>query len=111
MVEYFDQGAKEGLDQYTYEYEGAKFKFSCEENRETFIQNPKKYLPQYRGWCAYAMAIDGSKVTIDPKTFEVREGKLYLFYNKFFTNTYESWLDEDPQKLRQQADEHWAKKQ
>ena len=29
----------------------------------------------------------GKKVTINPESYEIRKGKLYLFYNAYFTNT------------------------
>ena len=51
--------------------------------------------------------ISGKKVGIDPKTFELRNGKLYLFYNKGKTNTLELWLKESPEKLKIQADKNW----
>jgi len=37
------------------------------------------------------------KVEVDPGTFKIVDGKLYLFYNKFFNNTLKSWnKDEKP---------------
>jgi hypothetical protein len=55
------------------------------------------------------MGVDGKKVSINPKTFEIRDGKLYLFYNAWGTNTLKSWLKEDTKKLQQTADANWKK--
>ena len=109
VVAYFSNSAVNGSTKYRATYDGAKYRFSSKKNLDTFNTNPKKYLPEYGGWCAYAMADKGEKVTINPKTFEIRNGKLYLFYNAFFDNTYESWLEEMPPKLIKKADASWSK--
>jgi len=109
VVAYFDEGAVKGCCGHEYEYNGAKYKFSSEKNLATFKADPDRYVPAYGGWCAYAMAKNGSLVDIDPKTFEIRDGRLFLFYNKYFTNTLEKWLEEEPDQLVKQADGHWAK--
>lgn len=89
-------------------YKGIKYCFSSKGDQELFNSNPVKYEPQYGGWCAYAMGSDGSKVEIDPSTFKILDGKLFLFYNRFFNNTLKSW-NADEVKLHRQADENWAK--
>ena len=109
VVTYFSNKAVKGNKNFTFTYDNAKYKFSSKANLEKFKSNPEKYAPQYGGWCAYAMADKGEKVTINPKTFEIRNGKLYLFYNKFFTNTFESWLEEMPNKLVIKANSNWNK--
>ena len=52
--------------------------------------------------------VDGDKVSIDPETFKIVDGKLYVFYNKFFNNTLTSW-NKDEQRLKKQADANWKK--
>ncbi len=109
VVAYFNDSSAKGSNKFQSEYEGVIYKFSSAENKKVFLDNPEEYLPAYGGWCAYAMGATGDKVDIDPKTFEIRNGKLYLFYNKLFTNTLNSWLEENPEKLIPVADENWNK--
>ncbi|EDP70832.1 hypothetical protein FBALC1_08733 [Flavobacteriales bacterium ALC-1] len=109
VVAYFDNTAKKGNSKYIVTNDGVKYKFTSQENLEKFIANPSKYIPQYGGYCAYAIAVKAKKVSINPETFEVRDGKLYLFYNSWGTNTLESWKKESPGKLQVKADKNWAK--
>ncbi|MFT3908151.1 MAG: YHS domain-containing (seleno)protein [Ferruginibacter sp.] len=87
---------------------GATYYFSSAANKEAFKKNAAAFEPQYGGWCAYAMGNDGSKVNIDPETFKIVNGKLYLFYNKFFNNTLKSWNKDEP-RLMKNADANWQK--
>jgi YHS domain-containing protein len=89
-------------------FQGATYYFSTAENKNAFLQNPQAYEPQYGGWCAYAMGHDGDKVSIDPETFKIINGKLYLFYNSFFNNTLKSW-NKDETNLKTKADANWQK--
>src|SRR5258708_26352479 len=79
-------------------YEGITYYFSSAANREAFRKDPARYEPQYGGWCAYAMGNDGSKVEVDPGTFKIVGGKLFLFYNHWVTNTPKS-LNKDEDNL------------
>lgn len=100
--------AVEGNPKFAYRYEGTLYYFYSEANLNTFKKDAGKYVPQYGGWCAYAMGNSGEKVKIDPETFKVVDGKLYLFYNFFFNNTLESW-NKNEKALRQNADNNWNK--
>ena len=62
-----------------YEWSGAIWLFSSEQNRRKFIANPKKYLPQYGGYCAYAASY-GQSADTDPQAWSIVTGKLYLNY-------------------------------
>lgn len=108
-VAYFKkQQAVKGNKQFTFTYGGATYYFSSAENLEEFKKDPSKYQPQYGGWCAYAMGAKGEKVSIDPETFKIVNGKLYLFYNHFFNNTLTSW-NKDEANLKPKADVNWQK--
>ena len=107
VVSYFDKTPLEGKEEFFTTFDGVKFKFYNAKNLKRFEESPFKYLPKYGGYCAYAVAVNGKKVNVDPETYEIRNGKLYLFYNKGKNNTLEFWLDESPEELRQKADENW----
>ena len=109
VVSYFDDTPKKGSADIVYTYDNVKLKFSSQSNLKTFRANPEKYFPQYGGWCAYAMGLNGKKVSIDPMTYEIRNNKLYLFYNSWGTNTLELWLKENPDSLKSKADMNWVK--
>lgn len=108
-VAYFVKSeAVEGKKDLSTVYQGITYYFSSAENRELFKSNPSKYEPAYGGWCAYAMGAKGEKVEVDPETFKITNGKLYLFYNKYLNNTLKSW-NKDESNLHTKADANWAK--
>ena len=53
------------------------------------------------------MGANGEKVEIDPSTFKILDGKLYLFYNAYFNNTLKSW-NKDEKNLKDKADRNWS---
>jgi YHS domain-containing protein len=101
--------AVEGNKQYTETVDGVKYYFSSASNKNLFLKDPKKYEPQYGGWCAYAMGATNEKVEIDPETFKIVDGKLYLFYHSWVNNTLSKWND-DEANLKRKADTNWASK-
>ncbi|MBS1557247.1 MAG: YHS domain protein [Bacteroidetes bacterium] len=108
-VAYFESHkAMEGKKEITAWYEGITYRFSSDKNKATFLTNPLSYEPQYGGWCAFAMGAKGEKVEVDPETFKISNGKLYLFYNHFFNNTLKDW-NKDEGSLKTNADQNWKK--
>jgi YHS domain-containing protein len=95
-----------GMKELRYQHNGATYYFSSSANRDAFMKDPMSYEPQYGGWCAYAMGASGEKVEIDPETFKVANGKLYLFYNAYFNNTLPKW-NKDEVNLKIKADKNW----
>lgn len=108
-VAYFKQNkAVKGKKELGLSVESITYYFSNAENREEFRKSPSKYEPEYGGWCAYAMGHKGEKVEIDPGTFKIVGGRLYLFYNKYFNNTLKDW-NKDENNLKAKADGNWQK--
>tara|TARA_B100001063_G_C16313684_1_gene334163 strand:- start:200 stop:361 length:162 start_codon:yes stop_codon:yes gene_type:complete len=52
------------------------------------------------------MGTKGEKVSVNPEIFEIRDGKLYLFYNSWGINTLNLWITERATKLRKKADQN-----
>ncbi len=111
VVAYFkDYKAIKGSKTNSVVYDGATFYFASKENQSDFENEPEKYLPQYGGWCAFAMAANNAQTTSDPNTFKIYNGKLYLFFNDFYQgtpfNTIIPW-NADEVELREKADVNW----
>ncbi|MFD0861052.1 YHS domain-containing (seleno)protein [Sungkyunkwania multivorans] len=108
IVSYFDGVVKEGDKALSSEFNKVTFLFSSKENLEKFTAEPERYLPEYGGFCAYGVALN-KKVKVDPKTYEIRDGKLYLFYNSWGMNTLTRWQKANPDSLKLVADKNWEK--
>jgi len=77
-VAYFINGAPtKGSEQYSFAWKGVTYRFASAGNLEKFKADPEKYLPQYGGYCAYAMSLDRI-ADIDPSRWAIVNGKLYL---------------------------------
>jgi YHS domain-containing protein len=108
-VAYFKQGrAIKGQKQFLATYEGVVYHFAIAANKGLFTNNPLVYEPQYGGWCAFAMGDSGDKVAINPSTFKIIDGKLYLFYNSLFNNTLKTW-NKSQTELNKRANLNWKK--
>lgn len=107
-VSYFKNKPEKGSASYSDVYEGVTYRFANASNLAAFKKNPAGYEPQYGGWCAYAMGSKGEKVEVDPETYKIIDGKLYLFYNHLFNNTLKTW-NKSEASLKLQADANWQK--
>ena len=74
--------AVKGSPDITTEHDGYTYHFSSSLNKQKFEENPQAYLPQYGGYCAFAVSNSQSKAKIDPDAWTITDGKLYLNYNK-----------------------------
>jgi YHS domain-containing protein len=91
-----------GKDDLRFEYKGSTFVFASPDNRAAFAADPERYAPQYGGYCAFGTA-RGYKADIDPSTFTVIDGRLYLNYN---AQVQREW-NADRARFIHQAAERW----
>ena len=85
-VAYFTNGQPtKGISQYCIQWKGVTYRFASAENLQRFKTDPERYLPQYGGYCAYAMSID-LIADISPTEWTIFGGKLYL-NNNFISQT------------------------
>jgi len=94
---------------YSANYNDAKYVFASAENQKKFEASPDSYTPEYGGFCAIAMSED-KEVNPNPKSWEVRDGKLYFFTRMLFgiIDAKRQWVKK-PEELRDLADKAWAK--
>jgi YHS domain-containing protein len=77
-VAYFTNGAAtRGSEKHSYLWKGVTYRFASAENLRQFKADPAKYLPQYGGYCAYAMS-HNRIADSDPSRWAIVNGKLYL---------------------------------
>lgn len=92
-VAYFTEGKPvKGDKDFTFEYQGADFRFASAENLARFKADPAKYAPQYGGYCAWAVA-QGKTAKGDASHWRIVDGKLYLNYNKSIQKKWEADTD------------------
>ena len=102
-VAYFKENKPvKGSNAFTATHEGSLFRFASAENRDAFVADPKKYAPQYGGFCAYAVA-NGYKAKIEPDAFTIVDGKLYLNYDQ---SVQRRWRRDIPGYIRT-GDRNW----
>ena len=110
-VSYFQKdGPVPGSSKFQVVDEDGTFRFANEENKIKFLAEPKKYKPQFGGWCAYAVADSKSKVDIDPKSFLIQDGRLLVFYNGVWADTRKKWQTakgKSAQTFLKEADANW----
>lgn len=107
-VAYFTQNKPvRGSARFKYEYKGVEWYFSSEEHLKMFKEAPKKYMPQYGGFCAWAVADKKSRAAGDPNFWKIVNGKLYLNYDQ---KIQEKWLKDIPGFIKA-ADKNWPEMQ
>ena len=108
-VSYLDLGiAQKGLKEYKATYDGLSYYFTGADQKKSFEANPKKYLPQYGGYCAFGISV-GAKFRVDPNKFVVSDGKYYLFLYDLEVDAQQLWLGGNHQELVKKANANWVK--
>lgn len=109
-VSYLDLGlAQLGTKAHKATYDGVTYYFTSAEQKATFNQTPKKYLPQYGGYCAFG-TYAGAKFRVDPTKFIVEDGKYFLYLNNLEIDAKQLWQTENNHKgLVKKADTNWQK--
>lgn len=110
-VAYFPQGGgtpTKGDDKITLAYRGALYRFKNQANKALFEADPSAFEPAHGGWCSWAMR-EGDQVDIDPESFIVRDGRLFLFYKGWLGDTRAKWSKGDHAAETKEADAQWKK--
>ncbi|MEQ8242953.1 YHS domain-containing (seleno)protein [Fulvivirga sp.] len=107
-VSYLDLGlAQKGVKEHKATYDGIAYYFTSADQKKTFEANPKKYLPQYGGYCAFGVYV-GAKFRVDPNKFVVKDGKYFLYLYDLEVDAQQLWLDGNHKELVKKADDNWT---
>lgn len=102
-VAYFTQGHPvRGVAQFKTTHQGYEYRFASAANLAAFRASPARYLPQYGGYCAWAVA-QGYTAPGDPRAWRIVDGRLYLNYNAEIQQRWET----DIQGNVSRANGHW----
>ncbi|HRC87768.1 MAG TPA: YHS domain-containing (seleno)protein [Thermoanaerobaculia bacterium] len=102
-VAYFTDGKPaKGNERFQSQFGGGTYYFASAEHKATFDADPPHYAPQYGGYCGYAASVNRLS-PIDPKFFQVIEGRLILQHNQKALDLFNKDLPGNIQK----ADANW----
>jgi YHS domain-containing protein len=102
-VAYFTDGRPvRGTAEHRTTYRGFEYRFASAEHLAAFRASPERYLPQYGGYCAWAVS-QGYTASADPTNWRIVDGKLYLNYND---EVQQRWVQDIPGHIRR-ANANW----
>jgi YHS domain-containing protein len=102
-VAYFTDGRPvRGATQHRITHQGYEYRFASAEHLATFRANPARYLPQYGGYCAWAVS-NGYTAAGNPQNWRIVDGRLYLNYNDEIQHR---WEQDIPGHIRN-ANANW----
>ncbi len=97
-----ERAVEKGSVQFETTHKGAEWRFVSQENLDRFLADPDAFVPEYGGYCAWAMA-QGYLAKGNPNFATKRDGKLYLNYD---AKVQETWETDIPGFI-EKADANW----
>lgn len=101
-VSYFEGKPAKGDAKFSATHKGAEYRFVSAQSLARFKANPDAYLPQYGGYCAWAVS-QGYTAKADPLAWKVVGGKLYLNYDQ---SVQKRWAADIPGNIAK-GDRNW----
>ncbi len=81
VVAYFTDGRPvRGTNAFRITHRNIEYRFASAEHLAAFTAAPARYLPQYGGYCAWAVS-QNYTASGNPNNWRIVDGKLYLNYN------------------------------
>jgi hypothetical protein len=99
-----DSRPRRGEAAFRTDHAGVTWHFASAANRARFDADPAAHMPRYGGFCAFGVA-RGYKVDIDPDAWHIREGILYLNYDR---GVQRQWQRDIPGHIAR-ADANWPR--
>ena len=101
-VSYFAGQPAKGDAKFQTTHKGVQYRFASAQNLARFQANPDAFLPQYGGYCAWAVA-GGYTAKGDPLAWKIVGGKLYLNYD---ATVQKRWAADIPGNIAK-GDKNW----
>jgi len=101
-VSYFAGQPTKGDAKFQATHKGVQYRFASAQNLARFQASPEAFLPQYGGYCAWAVA-GGYTAKGDPLAWKVVNGKLYLNYD---ATVQKRWAADIPGNIAK-GDKNW----
>jgi YHS domain-containing protein len=101
-VSYFAGQPAKGDARFSATHQGVQYRFASAQNLARFQADPDAFLPQYGGYCAWAVA-GNYTAKGDPLAWKVVNGKLYLNYD---LNVQKRWAADIPGNIAK-GDHNW----
>lgn len=102
VVSFFIGEPARGSEAFVETFRGAEWRFSTEANRLLFSVNPEAFLPEYGGYCAWAVGHD-KLARGNPEHWTLRDGR--LFFN-FSDRTHRLW-ERERERWIARGDANW----
>ncbi|SFG38240.1 YHS domain-containing (seleno)protein [Neptunomonas qingdaonensis] len=96
-----------GDKRFAVEWNNASWHFASQASADKFAADPKRFRPEYNGFCSNALSLGEGLITTDGTVWEFFGDKLHLFYAE---QGRQRWLNGDWKTYKQQADTAWAAK-
>jgi YHS domain-containing protein len=101
-VSYFPGAPAKGDARFSTTHKGVQYRFASAQNLARFQASPEAFLPQYGGYCAWAVA-GGYTAKGDPLAWKIVNGKLYLNYD---ATVQKRWAADIPGNIAK-GDKNW----
>ena len=101
-VSYFAGAPTKGDSRVSTTHKGVQYRFASAQNLARFKASPDAFLPQYGGYCAWAVA-EGYTAKGDPLAWKIVGGKLYLNYDQ---KIQQRWAADIPGNIAK-GDRNW----
>ena len=90
-VSYVADGRAElGSSAHALQHRGVTYHLVSDEQMAAFRQSPDRFEPAFGGWCAYGISL-GIRWEPDPASFEIIDGRLFLFSRSGEADARELW--------------------
>lgn len=103
-----DNRPERGSPDFAVENHGVTYLLASADQVKAFKANPDRFEPQCGGWCAFGMAIE-DKFPVDPASFKVVDGKLYMFLKNSNVDALALWNKGTQTEEIAKANKHWKK--